>query len=379
MGTSIQHLSDKVRLVASPSAWIEGKAIEQLKKTAQLDGVVSAVGLPDLHPGRGYPIGAAFLTEQTIYPALVGNDIGCGMAFWQTDIKCNKVHLDKFGKKLQSSGEPLDDSWRDYISERKHELGLTTSAFDHSLGTVGGGNHFAELQRLHEVYDASALEQHGVNEKSLQLLVHSGSRGLGQSILRAHVDRYGHAGLDARSDAGRDYLAQHDQALLFAKLNRELIALRICKALSTSGENICQVDHNLVQQHGPNGWLHRKGATSADRGIVMIPGSRGDLSYLVEPVNAEPSLWTLAHGAGRKWVRSECKGRLDKRFSVDVLSRSRFGSRLICDDKALIYEEAPPAYKAIDRVIDDMLSAGLIRVLASFRPVITLKLQGRGC
>ena len=100
MGTSVQKIKENVSLIASKETWIEGLAIDQLVKTSELTGMHRVAGMPDLHPGRGYPIGAAFFTTNKVYPALVGNDIGCGMSLWQTSAKVSKVNLDKLVKKF---------------------------------------------------------------------------------------------------------------------------------------------------------------------------------------------------------------------------------------------------------------------------------------
>lgn len=379
MGNSLRKISDSVRVVASENAWIEGKAIEQLKKTAELEDMVQAVGLPDLHPGRGYPIGAAFFSVGRVYPALVGNDIGCGMSLYATNIKQNKVNLDKFEKRLSDIEGPLDESYHDHIAARKTALGLSDSLSDVSLGTIGGGNHFAELQQLDKVYDGQTLSELGIDKKHIVLLVHSGSRGLGQSILVEHVNRFSHKGLTDKQDVD-DYLAKHNGALRWAELNREMIAQRMMDALGSKGQMVLDVNHNLVSPakiDGHTGWLHRKGATPADCGLVMIPGSRGDLSYLVRPKPAELSLYSLAHGAGRKWQRTECKGRLSAKYPVSQLEKTAFGSKVICKNKELMYEEAPQAYKAIDGVIQDMLDCDLIELVASFKPVLTFKTAGK--
>jgi release factor H-coupled RctB family protein len=121
-------------------------------------------------------------------------------------------------------------------------------------------------------------------------------------------------------------------------------------------------------------WLHRKGAAPADQGPVVIPGSRGSLSYLVVPQgDLAGCAWSLAHGAGRKWARSDCKRRLSHRYSLESLSRTEMGSRVICEDKDLIYEEAPQAYKDVDIVVQDLAEAGFLRVVAMLRPLITYK------
>ena len=347
MGNCVQHLSEGVSIVASDDTWIEGKAIQQLETTARLAGMRRVVGMPDLHPGRGYPVGAAFFSVGRLYPALVGNDIGCGMALWRTSIPAARPRLDKLEKRLGSIDGPLEEAWHALVES----LGVPETGHAHALGTIGGGNHFAELQQLDESFDDEALLTLGLDRRHLLLLVHSGSRGLGESILREQVDRFGHQGLQEGGADCDAYLARHASALRFAQANRELIARRMLARWQAEGEPVLDLHHNLVARAnvaGNAGWLHRKGAAPADRGVVVIPGSRGDYSYLVEPVASEASLWSLAHGAGRKWMRSDCRERLSARFTAQQLGRTALGSRVICDDRELIFEEAPEAYKSID-------------------------------
>jgi len=121
-------------------------------------------------------------------------------------------------------------------------------------------------------------------------------------------------------------------------------------------------------------YLHRKGAAPSDQGLVIIPGSRGSLSYLVKPVgNFASAGHSLAHGAGRKWKRSEAMGKLSNRYKAQDLKTTALGSRVICEDKALLFEEAPEAYKDIHQVILDLEGFGLIKQVATFRPLITFK------
>lgn len=387
MGKSVQKITETVSLIASTDTWIEGLAIQQLIKTSELTGMHRVTGMPDLHPGRGYPIGAAFFTTNKIYPALVGNDIGCGMALWQTSAKVSKVNLNKMAKKFLQIEQPLDQSWASMIDHRKHEKGITTDSFDRALGTIGGGNHFAEFQAIDQVYDQTALDELGLNKKHLQLLVHSGSRGLGQSILVEHLSKHNHDGLTTDDADFNHYMANHNEAVNWAELNRELIAKRFLAAINANGNCALDINHNLVTAKsidGCDGWLHRKGATPSDQGYVVIPGSRGDYSYLVKPIsdnetaanNGTTSLYSLAHGAGRKWQRGECHGRLGHKYSREDLYRTAFGSRVICGNKELLYDEAPQAYKKCATVINDMVDAGLIEVVARLRPVLTFKTNG---
>ncbi len=378
MGNYVQNLSERVNLIAAADTWIEGDAIQQLQNTAKLPGMHSVSGMPDLHPGRGYPVGAAFFSTDHIYPALIGGDIGCGMALWQTDLDTRKISISKLEKKIGNLDGALGEEWQALIaSQLPAEIG-----FRQALGTIGGGNHFAELQCFDEIHDADAFQALGLNKGQLQLLVHSGSRGLGQFILRQHIDQHGHQGLLADSAACRNYLIEHNQAVRFAEVNRLLIAQRILAKLGTDGTQILDVNHNLVlpaQMHGLQGWIHRKGATPADQGAVVIPGSRGDYSYLVLPIASDISLNSLAHGAGRKWMRSECKGRLSQRYTFAQLSRTKLGSHVICADRQLIYEEAPEAYKPAENIISTLVGAGLIKVIARLKPVLTYKTRGECC
>jgi release factor H-coupled RctB family protein len=376
--SSLQGGAPQVRVFANDRVWIEDAAVQQLHTTARLPHMRAAVGLPDLHPGRGYPVGAAFFTVGHLYPALVGGDIGCGMALWRTGLRTHKVSPSALEKQLGSIDGPLPDALMDDALAQLRALPTaplpaTEAMLAESLGTIGGGNHFAELQVVDAVYDASVA----LDAKHVHLLVHSGSRGLGGAILREHVERWGHAGLAAGSDGARAYLAAHDAALAYAACNRHWIAQRMLRALRTGGQCLLDVSHNHVLPAvagGEAGYLHRKGATPAGQGLVVIPGSRGDYSYLVAPrADCHDALDSLAHGAGRKWARADCMGRLAPRFPSEGLRRTRFGSTVVCADKALLYEEAPQAYKDVDAVVATLAEAGLARLVARLRPLLTYK------
>ena len=139
MGKYIRPLSDAVFTIASDDLWIESLAIQQLHTTANLPNMQRVVGMPDLHPGRGYPIGAAFFSVGRFYPALVGNDIGCGMALWQTDILARKYNADKFEKRLSDLDDVAEESWL----EENLPSAFAQHPWRSSLGSIGGGNHFA--------------------------------------------------------------------------------------------------------------------------------------------------------------------------------------------------------------------------------------------
>lgn len=378
-----------VRLIMSEKNWLETQALDQLVKTTDLDGICCGIGMPDLHPGKGQPIGAAFISKETIYPHLVGSDIGCGMGLWQLDVKPKKVDVNKWDKKLKGLDHKLSES---ELSVYYNALNLPDSYAQHNthLGTIGGGNHFAEIQQIASVYDSNALEQLGLHKTSVVLLVHSGSRGLGQRILQEHVDQYSSQGLSLGTKEADEYLEKHHLANHWAVINRLAIADRFIHSLSLKAEPLLDISHNHVQRLSNEAvslcayewsetgyWIHRKGASPTDQGPVMIPGSRGSLSYLVRPKDNSHALETagfsLAHGAGRKWKRSDAKGRLHKRYDLSAVLQTPFESRVICANKNLAYEESQLAYKNIDTVIADLVAANVIDVLASFKPLLTYK------
>ena len=353
----------------STRSWIEGSATKQLEDVASLSGVKAVAGMPDLHPGKYGPVGCSILADR-IHPQLVGSDIGCGMALFQLDLAVRKLRVDKAADRLRA----LDAPWEGDVAGAAAEAGLAPTSFDTSLGTIGGGNHFCELQAIEEILVPEVAAKTGLARSRAYLLVHSGSRGLGFSILQQQLAA-GAAPLDPASETGCAYLAEHDVAVRWAALNRRVIAMRATVAVGAECSAVANLGHNLVEVTG-DGVLHRKGTAPADQGLVPIPGSRGTLSYLVEPLAATrpETLASLAHGAGRKFDRASMHGRIRTGKSDRAkLARNPFGGVIVCEDRDLLVEEAPEAYKSIDRVISDLADFGLARVVASFRPLVTFK------
>lgn len=369
MGISpIADASARIRLFASSRAWIEGAAVRQLEQLAMRPDVVSVVGLPDLHPGHHGPVGCAALVSGRVFPDVIGTDIGCGMQFHVLDLPERKLRLDKATERMAALEGAFDGDAAGLMEERH----LPVTGFVSSLGTIGGGNHFCELQGVEEIVDAEVAGSIGLERGGLGLLVHSGSRGLGAAIF-AEFDQGGTDGLRL-DDGGDDYLLQHNGAVRFARLNREVVALRAREALRVDGCLVLDNPHNIAERQGAH-VLHRKGAAPTDRGLVPVPGSRGAVTYLVQPLSgSEGSLSSLAHGAGRKHDRASMQKRLGTQASTLArLARNPFGGHVICHDRKLLLEEAPEAYKDIGRVIAEMEEAGLCRVVAMMRPLVTFK------
>jgi release factor H-coupled RctB family protein len=348
----------------SRASWIEGTAVDQLKKVATLEGVHQVAAFPDLHPGKYGPVGCAILADR-VYPQLIGNDIGCGMSLFGLDIPARKLNPEKAAEKLRA----LDGAFDGDAGEHLEAIGLPANLFAASLGTIGGGNHFCELQAVHEIFDQSAAF---AKDQAL-LLVHSGSRAFGMQVFEETQADDSEA-LLAGSPMLNAYLARHSQAVRWASLNRHIIALRAATALRSHCSLIADAPHNIVEALGDL-FLHRKGAAKAELPLVPLAGSRDALSFVLRPAGTVlESLSSLAHGAGRKYDRSSMPGRAGRTKSErEQLIRTSFGGRVVCEDRQLLIEEAPSAYKNPLQIVQDLQDFGLAAPIASLRPVVTFK------
>lgn len=349
-------------LITSEKNWIEHTAIKQLEALSDLKGVVKAVGLPDLHAGKS-PVGVAIVTENRVYPHIIGSDIGCGMGLFKTGVKRKKFKKERWVTKLNHIQALADIETINPYEE-------ASPIYD--LGTIGSGNHFAEFQVLEEVFEENEFEKLKIDQEDLLLLVHSGSRGYGQRILGEFQDA---AGYPVDSIEAQNYMKSHEHALLWAARNRVIVANKLIDYLgyALGVEPVIDCKHNFLEKRD-NLLIHRKGAVSAEAGAVVIPGSRGSLTYIVRPTDTvERSAYSLSHGAGRKWARSLCKSRIRHKYDRDSIKETKLKSHIVCQDMDLLFQEAPEAYKNIHHVIDSLLAYGLIKVVATLKPVLTYK------
>ncbi|EJD40593.1 release factor H-coupled R [Auricularia subglabra TFB-10046 SS5] len=378
-----QGAKGEVRVLAR-EAYVDDGAVKQLDAVAAAPGVLHAVGMPDLHPGSRFPIGCA-IAATGVYPALVGSDIGCGVAlyFLAPRRKSSPVRL---AARLIGLDAPWDGDRRAWLATYGVHADVDTS-FDIDLGTVGAGNHFAELCDVEALLEPVSSHPE-LTEGALCLLVHSGSRGLGASIL-AQQTAGGNANplLEPGTSACHAYLEQHDTAVRWARANRDLIAHRVRACLMGADKQdvehesalrkITDVTHNSVEPCTLGGvqlWVHRKGAapTTTESGLVPCPGSRGAFSYLLSSVgDGERNAHSLAHGAGRRHPRTRMH-----EGSPAVPSRTTaLGGEVVCEDRALMLEERPEAYKDINGVVRDMEQLGMARPVVKLRPVVSYKVR----
>ena len=366
----------EIRNLFSSRTWVAPEALPQLKKAAALPGMVYVAAMPDIHPGTGSPGGAAFMSTGLIHPKLIGGDIGCGMYLSATSID-PRTSIKRLGDRLSS----IDGVWRGDLASVMGKHGLVENGYEAALGTIGGGNHFAELQVVHTIVDHRTVAELGISPSKALLLIHSGSRGFGQAVLNQYNSESRGLPLDPHSPEGIRYLAGHDQAMRYAKANREIIATRIMDRLGGASTPIVDLSHNFLERKNTafgETWIHRKGAAPSDQGLVVVPGSRSSFTYLVRPTgNGEVNAHSLAHGAGRKVSRSQCDEKFG-RLSPDELrrpkdARSGIDNFVICENKELLRQEHGKAYKDIDRVIGDLAQLGLLEVVAVFKPILTYK------
>ncbi|MEW5898598.1 MAG: RtcB family protein [Bacillota bacterium] len=434
----------------------EDKALEQLVHAAQLPGVIDPViGMPDIHEGFGLPIGGvmASTADGIISAGAVGMDINCGVRLVRSNLPARAfdrpvlrqimkkieeyvptgvgkkgrhkgitreifekvVHTGVKGVIEQGFGESRD---LEYIEENGFLAGADLGAVSREavdrgsgqLGTLGGGNHFIEIQEVTEVYDQALADAFGIFRGQLTVMIHTGSRGFGhqictdysKSLLQA-AEKYkinlpskGLACAPVNSQEGKDYYAAMACAVNFAFSNRQIIMHDIIQAFSdVLGESprslgmrlVYDVAHNIAKWEDHRGsrlLVHRKGATRAlpaghpdnppafarTGHPALIPGSMGTASYvLVGTPKAKETFFSVNHGAGRTLSRNAAAKTITKEQFEESMGEVLYNSR---NYKELV-DEAPPAYKDIEEVVDTLASLDITRKVARLRPLAVIK------
>lgn len=392
---------------------IETEALEQFYKAMALPCNVQGALMPDTHAGYTLPIGAVVKSKNKIFPAYVGYDIGCGMSAIKTSIKdFSSTELESLKHEILKVIPLGRDTHKSRIKLQRKYVGISETAkdvFNHladmQIGTLGGGNHFIEIGTDNDGY--------------LNIVIHSGSRGVGKKIAefymkqaaiedtdksryeeefeknnnwkdknpegwekakaefisrrtKARVGDYeGHYGFELDSEWGKSYLNDMNEALQFALDNRELMINNIVKCMSKIFGNVetsrfINRNHNHAEIVDEEYVIHRKGATHAEFGMLgVIPGNMRDGSFIVKGKGNVDSLASSSHGAGRV---------LSRRAAKDLLNVTDFHNAMIgivtnhSDDTI---DEAPDAYKNIFEVMD--LQKDLVEVIDRIKPVLNIK------
>lgn len=429
------------------------RSVEQLLNVTTLPGIVGAVvGMPDMHEGYGFPVGGVAATELpdgVISPGGIGFDINCGVRLLASpltrrDLGDPEPVLHELMRSIpagygRSGRIELDAAELDRVLEggapeivRSRGVGLerdlacieeggrlaTARASAVSprakargkdqLGTLGGGNHFLEIQYVQAIFDPEAAKALGLFLDQITILLHTGSRGLGHQVCADHVRamdaalaRYGITLPDRQlacaplsSAEGQEYFAAMCAAANFAWANREVLTHRVREAFrgKTDGASIrvvYDVAHNIakLEDHGGRRvCVHRKGATRAFGAAaadvpaayrelgqpVLIPGSMGTSSFVLVGAGAsELSFASACHGAGRVMSRTAAKRQVrGGELRRELAAR---GIAIRCPSNAELAEEAPLAYKDVERVVDVVHRAGVARKLARLCPLGVLK------
>jgi len=416
-----------VHLVRSPDLWIEGTGLDQLRAVAGLDGVVEVIGLPDLQPGRGYPIGSVALTRNRLIPVLIDKDIGCGMffaSFGETRINPAKIAKKLSGRFFSWDGISVSPSgfrdllehptrWPCFLQEafpdcttvstqsdkkaygvKDMDSGATADLVsDESLessarimGTIGTGNHFIEIQKVAELKDAGLAERFGIQERTSCITIHTGSRSFGYALAERIFWEAKDTGKSLPPDSSlwRRYLTIMQVAMNFAALNRLILLLRILDVIKPAfvriildkphnSAEVISLDSESVQV------LHRKGAAPAHFNAespdpVIIPGSMGNESWFcVAGENVPKALNSVNHGVGRKWMRSVAAEKLRRKAQEKGMRAVTGKAEVVCNDPNHLFEEGGASYKDVESVMVCAEGAGLIRRVARLEPILTVR------
>lgn len=439
---------------------LKDRSFEQLVNLTTLPGIQKyAIAMPDVHEGYGSPVGGvvALGTETgVISPGIVGYDINCGVRLLRSKLRRADIdkHLDRFVAemyKVVPSGlghravlklniKELDAILKEgvrrlnkmgygsvndlefiesggYLNGADHEVVSETakSRGRDQLGTIGSGNHFAEIEYVEKIFYPEAAKVLDLSENQITILIHTGSRGLGHQIATDYIreslkamSKYGInlpdrelAAVPFSSSEGKRYFSAMQAGANFAWCNRALIADSIRKVWanifgSSSGslDLIYDIAHNMakLEEHEIDGGkkqviVHRKGATRSFgpghpeipekyKNIgqpVLIPGSMGTASYVLvgEKRSEEETFASSCHGAGRTMSRHQAKRVVQGKTIQKELGEK--GVHIKAGSYSGLAEEAPVAYKDVDRVVEVVESAGIARRVARLRPIGVIK------
>ncbi|HUS98955.1 MAG TPA: RtcB family protein [Candidatus Thermoplasmatota archaeon] len=438
-------------------------APEQVANVTMLPGIVGkSLAMPDIHWGYGFPIGGVAAMDQengVISPGGVGYDINCGVRLIRTNLQATDLDLQKIQRlvdemfinvpsglgskaKVHLNRKQLEDvltlgakwaiengyGWKDdaeYLEEHGCLEYADISKVSNEakqrgapqLGSLGAGNHFLEIQKVAEIYDAAAAKAFGIqNSGQIMVMIHTGSRGFGHQVCTDHlrvleqaVKKYNIwlpdrqlACAPISSKEGQDYLKAMACAANFAWCNRQMIVHWVResfeKVLRQRAEDlnmgiVYDVCHNIakLEEHEVDGtkrkvYVHRKGATRSfgpgrqevplkyrDVGQpVLIPGDMGTESYLLHGTkNSEETFGSTCHGAGRVMSRTEAVHRYRGEQIMNDLKKK--GIYVHPASWKVMAEEAPDAYKDVSEVVNVTHGAGISLKVAKLLPLGVVK------
>jgi len=377
--------------IKSWCAEVEEGAMLQAKNLARHPLIFHHVALmPDCHQGYGMPIGGVIATRGGIIVNAVGVDIGCGMIASKTNFSAKDLDKSTLDDILTHIKEEIPVGFKHHATNQDWvgfnvapDIEIVQQELESAkkqLGTLGGGNHFIEIQK------SSTSEE-------LWVMIHSGSRNFGYKIAEEYnkksialcakwhsqiPDKY-LAFLPIDTIEAQEYLVCMGYALKFAEANRDnmlSVVTEILKnVLNCEVQSYANIHHNFValENHfGSNVYVHRKGATLARKEqLGIIPGSMGTPSYIVEGLGNPESFCSCSHGAGRKMGRKEASRTLSKEECDNAMKDISFVGWGKDRKGQIDLGEAPQAYKDIDTVITAELD--LIKPIVKLQPLGVVK------
>lgn len=372
---------------------VDAKAMQQIENLTTLPFLFHHLAImPDVHAGMGMPIGGVLACKDVVIPNAVGVDIGCGMCAVKSNYKVTDISQDVLRKKIMNGirqriplgmahhTQPQPETClpNGHEVERMEVVKRRQSAIVYEVGTLGGGNHFIELQKD--------------EEGNLWVMLHSGSRNLGKLVcehynkLAQQLNARWHTVVDEKlrlpflpvgSVEFKNYWAEMQYCIDFALCNRSLMMQRIQEVITDAlpgiaFEPMINIAHNYAaweNHYGQNVIVHRKGATLAREGMVgIIPGSQGTASYIVEGLGNAASFNSCSHGAGRVLSRTAAIASLDLQAEVAQLEAKGIVHAIRSQDDM---QEATGAYKDIEEVIANQTD--LIKVKSKLLPIAVIK------
>lgn len=348
--------------------------------------------MPDAHGGKGMPIGGVLATKNVVIPNAVGVDIGCGMCAVKTNIRVENLTDEIIRKQILRGIRKQIPLGRDHHKQKQDEkympqgfeigsMNVVSRQIDSAMkqvGTLGGGNHFIELQK----------DEEGL----VWIMIHSGSRNLGKQVGEYYNEKAEVLNrrwwsmvptdihlpfLPLRSDEFRQYWNEMEYCVAFALCNRSLMMQRVMDVIEDAVvgaefEPMMNIAHNYAafEEHfGETCIVHRKGATLARKGVVgIIPGSQGTCSYITEGLGNPESFMSCSHGAGRKLSRTAARNELSLEEEVARLERAGVIHAIRYKEDL---DEAAGAYKDIDEVM--AAQADLVKVVTCLHPIAVIK------
>lgn len=365
---------------------LEEGALQQAKNLANLPFAFKHIAImPDSHQGYGMPIGGVLATEDTIIPNAVGVDIGCGMCSLRTDRQ--EIDLDNL-KSIMSMirktvpvgfnhhDQKQDEKWMPELNGNLKIVEQEYESAQSQVGTLGGGNHFIEIQKGSDGY--------------VWIMIHSGSRNIGYTVAKHYNQKAKELNEKWKSDTRTDlaffprdtkefddYNREMNYCIEFALNNRKLMMERVKNAfMNVLGDvefsDFINKPHNFasVENHfGKDLLIHRKGATRAREGeLGMIPGSQGSSSFIVRGKGNRDAFESCSHGAGRVMSRNQAKRTLNVEEESKPLE-ARGILHAIRHKSDL--DEAPGSYKDIQKVME--LQKDLIDIVIELEPLAVVK------